>query len=178
MKRRILAACAVLALAACEKKESTTVASLHSENGVTQVASLNMTDYAVRAALGNNTSTAAYVAIHNGGNTPDTLLSASCACAGKATLHTMTMSGSVMQMAEKTGGFVIRPGETLTFAPGGNHIMLEDLTTRPADGTTEAVTLVFEKAGPVTLQMPVSNTPLAGQKTQDSQKDAMSGMKM
>jgi len=167
MKKLMLAGVAVLALAGCHKSEtqSTTVTSAHSENGATQVASLRLTDYAVRAALGNNTSTAAYVTIHNQGNTDDTLLSASCACAARATLHTMTMKGNVMEMAEKTGGFVIRPGDTLTFAPGGNHIMLEDLTTRPADGTTEAVTLVFEKAGPVTVQMPVSIAPLAGKKT-------------
>jgi len=39
--------------------------------------------------------------------------------------------------------------------------MLENLTQRPKEGDTVNLTLVFEKAGPITLAMPVSNTPLA-----------------
>ena len=172
MKRVIVAAVAVLMLAGCQKPVAPAATESHAVSGEVHVGALDLTDYAMRAALGNNSATAAYVTIRNGGTADDTLLSASCACAAKASLHTMTMKDGVMDMAEKPEGFVIHAGETLVFAPGGNHIMLQDLTTRPADGTTEAVTLVFQKAGPVTVQMPVSNTPLADKKTD------MAGMKM
>ena len=79
-----------------------------------------------------------------------------------------------MDMGEVKNGFVIKPGEALVFAPGGNHIMLEGLTGRPQEGQTIDVTLQFEKAGKVTLAMPVSGTPLAGA----DPHDGMAGMSM
>ncbi|MBW8880603.1 MAG: copper chaperone PCu(A)C, partial [Asticcacaulis sp.] len=114
-----------------------------------------------------NPNTAAYVTIKNGGELPDRLVSAHCDCAGTATLHEMVMKGDAMDMREPEGGFTIAPGQTLTFAPGGNHIMLSDLTNRPAEGQIVNLTLTFEKAGPVTLAMPVSNTPLARKDASD-----------
>jgi copper(I)-binding protein len=163
MRAIIVLGLACLTLTACEKveKRTTTIASSSDASGVVTQSNLSMTDYAMRAALGNNPYTAAYVTITNKGNTNDRLLSAACDCATTTTLHTMKMNGSTMEMAVAKNGFVIRSGETLTFAPGGNHIMLENLTHRPVEGETVNVTLVFEKAGPVTLPMPVSNTPLA-----------------
>lgn len=163
MKTIIILGLACLALAACEKVEKHTAAESKASSArwVVDRSGLSMTDYAMRAALGNNPNTAAYVTITNKGNTSDRLLSAACECAAATTLHTMKMNGSTMEMAEAKDGFVIRSGDTLVFTPGGNHIMLENLTHRPVEGETVNVTLVFEKAGPVTLPMPVSNTPLA-----------------
>ncbi|ESQ93520.1 hypothetical protein ABAC460_00190 [Asticcacaulis sp. AC460] len=162
MKAAAVLALSLLALAACGKAEHhTTVASTSNVNGVITNTKVLMTDYAMRAALGNNPNTAAYVTIKNGGDKPEKLLSAACACAAKATFHEMTMKDGVMSMSEKTDGFEIKPGETLVLAPGGNHIMLEGLTDRPAEGQTVNVTLTFDGAGPVTLGMPVSNAPLA-----------------
>ena len=152
-----------LSLAACEKveKRTTSISSASDASGVITQSSLSMTDYAMRAALGNNPNTAAYVTITNKGNSDDRLISAACDCATTTTLHTMKMTGTTMEMAEAKDGFIIRSGDTLVFKPGGNHIMLENLTHRPVEGETVNVTLVFEKAGPVTLPMLVSNTPLA-----------------
>ncbi|WP_031237943.1 copper chaperone PCu(A)C [Asticcacaulis sp. AC466] len=166
MKKFAVAAVACLSLAgmsACEKVEKTTTRVEKSTdiNGVVKKSSLEMTNYAMRSALGNNPNTAAYVTITNKGNSEDQLISASCTCAATTTLHTMKMNGSVMEMAEAKDGFVIKSGETITFVPGGNHIMLENLTERPQAGQTVDVTLAFKNAGPVTLHMPVSDTPLA-----------------
>jgi copper(I)-binding protein len=164
---------ATLTLTACEKveKHTTTVSTSSDVNGTVTLQSLSLTGYAMRAALGNNPNTAAYVTITNKGNTDDRLISAACECATTTTLHTMKMTGSTMEMAEAKDGFVIRSGDTLVFAPGGNHIMLEKLTQRPAAGETVNLTLVFEKAGPITVAMPVSNTPLA----KTGEMDDMSG---
>lgn len=161
MKAAAVLALSLLALAACEGKQTTTAASYSNVNGVITNTKVLMTDYAMRAALGTNPNTAAYVTIKNGGDKPEKLLSAACACAAKATLHEMTMKDGVMAMDEKPDGFEIKPGETLVLAPGGNHIMLEGLTDRPAEGQTVNVVLTFDSAGPVTLGMPVSNAPLA-----------------
>lgn len=164
MRKIHIAALVVLALAGCQAKETRTTTVSHSSdvNGVVTKNAVTMSDYAMRAALGNNPNTSAYVTIKNTGTTDERLVAATCACAEKVGLHSMTMSGGMMTMNEESNGFVIRAGETLVFAPGGNHIMLQNLTVRPKDGDTQAVTLMFEKAGPVTLLMPVSNEPLPG----------------
>jgi copper(I)-binding protein len=119
-----------------------------------------LTAFAMRAALGANPNTSAYVTVSNEGTVPDRLLSASCTCADRVTLHTMTMSGGMMRMHEITDGFVIAPGQVLSFAPGGDHIMLEGLKDPPRDGDHREVILTFEKAGPITVSMPVSDAPL------------------
>lgn len=129
---------------------------------------LTLKDYAVRAALGVNPNTAAYVTVVNKGNVADRLLSVTCACAAKATLHTTTTTNGMVQMNE-VAGFDIAPGSTLILAPGGNHIMLEGLTDHPKDGDSETLILTFAKAGAVTIKAPVSNDPSGGD---------MSGMKM
>lgn len=170
MNKLVIAVFAVFALTACGKTEEhkTTVASVSNVNGVMTSSKLVMSDYAMRAALGTNPNTAAYVKIENKGETTDRLVSAHCDCAKTATLHEMIMKGEAMEMSEPQGGFVLAPGQTVVFAPGGNHIMLSDLVTRPAEGQVVNVTLTFEKAGPVTLAMPVSNAPLAKKDVSDS----------
>ena len=127
-------------------------------NGQTTKISIDMSDYAMRPALGNNTTTAAYVTVANRGDQPERLMGAACTCAGRVSLHTMSMKDGVMNMAEQPDGFVIAPGETLVFTPGGNHIMLEDLKTRPQEGQIETLTLFFDKAGTMSLLIPVTNT--------------------
>ncbi|MFT3998207.1 MAG: copper chaperone PCu(A)C [Asticcacaulis sp.] len=131
-------------------------------NGVKTVNRLELSHYAVRAALGQNPNTAAYVTVKNTGQTDDRLISAACDCAETVELHTMKMDGDKMMMSAMPEGFVIKAGETLELKPGGNHIMLLGLKTRPADGGVQSLTLTFEKAGPVTIEAAVSNTPLSG----------------
>ena len=155
-----------LVLAACHQSTATFSGS-HIETKVEKTTDINgqktrisvsLTNYAMRPALGNNTTTAAYVTIANRGDQPERLMGAACACAGRVSLHTMSMKDGVMNMAEQPDGFVIAPGETITFTPGGNHIMLEDLKTRPQEGQIETLTLLFDKAGTVSLLIPVTNT--------------------
>jgi len=181
MREVLIVAVAMLVLTGCNSRTETsksvtrdgqttaTTKVTKNDNGVHS--GLKFTNYAVRAALGVNPNTAAYVAIENTGQTPDRLVSASCVCAKTASLHTMSMNGTMMEMGEAKNGFAIAPGQTLTLKPGGDHIMLMGLTGHPQDGDFVDVTLNFEKAGAITLHMPVSTTPLAS----DGQ---MSGMKM
>lgn len=160
MKRLAVLTLAVLTLAACDGKSTTTVSHSSNINGVVTSSTITMSDYAMRAALGNNPNTGAYVTIRNTGTEPDRLVSASCECAASTELHSMSTKDGVMEMAEMKNGFVIAPGETLVLKPGGNHIMLMGLKIRPQDGSKVDVKLTFEKAGEITLAMPVSNTPL------------------
>lgn len=183
----VVVAAAALMVSGCNSQ--TEVSKSVSENGQTsattqvsindngQHSGLKFTDYAVRAALGTNPNTAAYVTITNTGKTPDRLVSASCACAKQVSLHTMRMNGSMMEMGDAKDGFALAPGQTISLKPGGDHIMLNNLTQRPQDGDAVDVTLNFEKAGAIVLHMPVSVAPLSA--SGDSQTSGqMSGMKM
>lgn len=160
MKKLLAIGFATFALAACDAKQSTTVTHASDINGVVTKSSMRLTDYALRAALGNNTTTAAYVTITNTGTVADRLVSASCDCAASAGLHTMEMKDGVMEMGEAKDGFAIAPGQSIVFAPGGNHIMLQGVSAHPKEGDTVKMTLTFEKAGAIVVEMPVSNAPL------------------
>ena len=50
---------------------------------------------------------------------------------------------------------VIEPGDTLTAAPGGLHLMLVDLKKPLVKGTTVPLVLTFQDAGEVTLQLKI-----------------------
>jgi len=56
-----------------------------------------------------------------------------------------------MKMRLIEGGVPISTGEKLVLAPGGLHVMLMGLNTILAAGSQHNITLVFEKAGEVTL---------------------------
>lgn len=100
---------------------------------------------------------AAYVTIENRGNTPDRLIGASAAIAGKTEIHTMTMEGGVMKMRE-AGEIMIAPGTTVVMQPGdGYHIMLLGLKKPLKTGEQFPLTLHFEKAGKVKVAVEVSD---------------------
>jgi copper(I)-binding protein len=46
---------------------------------------------------------------------------------------------------------VVKAGETLRFAPGGRHVMLLQLSKKPAIGESVPVRLRFRGAGDITL---------------------------
>jgi copper(I)-binding protein len=165
--KRVFAILCFSLLAACHPgprpggTAKTTVTQETRADGMVTHNAIELTAYAMRPTLGNNTTTAAYVTIRNSGDVADRLVSASCTCATAATLHTMTMKDGVMEMAEQKDGFVIAPGQSIAFAPGGNHIMLEG-AKGIAEGSHQEIVLHFEKAGDVKLSVPVTNDIPAG----------------
>jgi hypothetical protein len=67
----------------------------------------------------------------------------------------MTMEGGVMKMRPVEGGLEIKPGETVTLAPAGFHMMLVKLKHPLEAGQTVKATLKFDKAGTVDVDYPV-----------------------
>ncbi|PWC86167.1 hypothetical protein TSH100_13585 [Azospirillum sp. TSH100] len=96
----------------------------------------------------------AYLSLTNTGTTEDHLVAASTPAAGKAELHTHLNENGVMKMRE-VPPIAIAPGETVTFAPGGLHIMLLGLKQPLEKGARIPMTLRFEKAGSVEVQIAV-----------------------
>lgn len=89
--------------------------------------------------------------------TDDRLLSVSTAAAARAEVHEMSTGGGVMTMRELTAGLPLPAGQETALQPGGNHIMLMQVTSALAAGDTVALTLTFEKAEPVTISARVGN---------------------
>jgi len=106
-----------------------------------------------RAALQGRTS-AAYMTIENTTDTLDRLVAAASPVARVVELHTHILDGGVMRMRPVTA-IEVNPGEPTVLRPGGLHIMLIDLARPLRQGETIPLTLRFERAGEVTVQVPV-----------------------
>jgi copper(I)-binding protein len=90
-----------------------------------------------------------------GGSANDRLLSASAGVAKMVELHTMEMDGNVMRM-RAIDAIAIPAGATVELKPGGNHVMFMGLTQTLKAGERFPLTLRFEKAGEVKVEMQVA----------------------
>ena len=104
----------------------------------------------------NAPTVAAYFVVHNNGKTPDRLLSVSTPVAGKAELHEHRHENGLMKM-QQVQNVDIPPGGEVVFAPMGYHVMLLELKDKSTlvDGQRFPLTLHFEKAGNVTVEVAV-----------------------
>jgi copper(I)-binding protein len=109
-----------------------------------------------RASIGEATSGVVYLRLVNRATRPDRLLGASTPAAARADLHTTKRDGDVIKM-RRLEALAIAAGETVAFAPGGAHIMLSGLKAPLREGDSFALTLRFEAAGPVTVEVPVKS---------------------
>jgi len=96
-----------------------------------------------------------FLKITNTGTTPDRLISASSPGAEIVQVHEMKMDGSVMRMREVEKGLEIPPVGSVTLAPGGYHLMMMGLKAPFKQGASVPVTLVFEKAGKIDVELAV-----------------------
>ena len=96
-----------------------------------------------------------YVTLKNTGRTPDRLIGATLPVAPNGEVHTMSMSGGMMHMRRLDDGLEIKPGETVTLEPGGNHLMFLKPTAQIKEGESVKGTLSFAKAGTVAVTFAV-----------------------
>ncbi len=108
----------------------------------------------------NAPTVAAYFIIHNGGKTADRLLSVDSPIAPTAELHEHVMQGDLMKM-QQVPNVAIPAGGNVTFAPMAYHVMLMNPTDRSllTDGKRFPLTMHFEKAGDVTVEVAVQKKP-------------------
>ncbi|MDN4547836.1 MULTISPECIES: copper chaperone PCu(A)C [unclassified Pseudomonas] len=104
----------------------------------------------------NAPTVAAYFIIHNSGNSADRLLSVDSPISGEAQLHEHVMKNDLMKM-QPVPSVDIPAGGNVTFAPMAYHVMLVNLKDRSllTDGKRFPMTLHFEKAGDVTVEVAV-----------------------
>ena len=110
-----------------------------------------------RATPGGAEVGGGYLTIENKGTAPDKLLGGSSPAAAEIEVHEMAMKNDVMTMRPVSGGLSIPPGQTITFAPGGYHIMMMGLKAPLKQGDRVPMTLQFEKAGKVNVTLDVQS---------------------
>lgn len=113
-----------------------------------------------RATAPGATNGAAYFRVVNGGSA-DRLLSARAGVSARVELHTHTMRGGMMQM-HAVPAVEIPAGGRVEFAPGGLHVMLIGLGAPLTDGAVVPLTLEFERAGALRIDVPVRREAPAG----------------
>lgn len=106
---------------------------------------------------------AAFFTIMNHGAADDRLVAASSDSAKRVELHTHLEDDSgVVRMRPIEDGIAVQAGGEHALERGGDHVMFMGLDAPFEDGTTISVTLTFEKAGDVTLEIPVDNDRKTG----------------
>lgn len=86
--------------------------------------------------------------------TPDRLIKVETPVAGKAEIHTLLIENDMMMM-RSVDVFPLPPGGSISFSPQGPHIMMMELRQPLVVGEKFPMTLVFEKAGSVEIEVPV-----------------------
>lgn len=106
---------------------------------------------------------AAFMEIMNKGEADDQLIEVRSGAAAKVQLHTHKESGDgVMKMMHVEEGLPVPAGGTRMLKRGGDHIMFMGLNQELNHGDVLKVTLVFEKAGEVEIDVPVDLERKAG----------------
>ena len=103
---------------------------------------------------------AGYVEIRNSGKEADRLVAASSPAAARVELHVMSRDGGVMKMRE-SAGFEMPPRKHLTLKPSGPHLMLVGLKQPLLKGQHIPLTLRFERAGEVRVELEVQSSGAA-----------------
>lgn len=106
-----------------------------------------------RATPATALSGGGFLTITNTGTTPDRLVAARSTVSSKVEVHEMKMEDNVMKMRELDKGLEIPAGATVALKPGGYHIMFMGLKAPIAKDAMVPVTLVFEKAGSIDVQL-------------------------
>lgn len=85
---------------------------------------------------------------------PDTLVAASTTVADHIEMHASSEENGMMKM-RPLAPLELKAGQPFSFAPGGAHFMLMDLRQPLVAGMSFPMTLEFQRAGAVTVQVQV-----------------------
>ncbi|SFR55168.1 hypothetical protein SAMN04488073_2720 [Marinobacter gudaonensis] len=98
-----------------------------------------------------------YMAISNTGDTTVTLVGARSTRAAHVSIHESRTQDGVMRMERLSAGLEIPAGETVTLKPHGYHLMLEKLTRPLQEGESIPLTLEFEGADDIAVELKVES---------------------
>lgn len=111
---------------------------------------LSATDAWVRVIPGAEVA-AAYLTLHNGSGVPVTIVGVRSPLAGMAMIHETQLSGMQSSMRARAQ-LVVAAGATVSFAPGGLHVMLHQLSRALQPGDEVPLVLLLEGGGTLAVQ--------------------------
>ncbi len=114
--------------------------------------SVRLSDAWARASVLASRPVASYLTIESA--VEDRLLGVTTPVAGHVMIHVVEKDGDVSRM-KHIETLEVPTGERITLAPGGMHLMLMGLQDKLSEGTTFPVTLSFENAGEITVEVSV-----------------------
>ncbi len=118
-----------------------------------------------------------YLAITNMGKETDHLVGGSTPISSRFEVHEMKMENGIMKMRPVQVGIEIKPGQTVTLAPNGYHVMFVGLKEQLKQGDHFKATLDFAKAGKVDVDFTIESIG-AMNASGSTGGDSMDGMKM
>ena len=145
--RVVLAAFGVLVLSAC------------SGGGADSDAAVRVTDAWCRPSPVGAQTGACFLKLR--AKATETLTSVASPASSTVQIHSVTTEDGQMRMQEMTNGLALPAGQTVTLAPGGDHIMLMGLIDPLTEGEVVSLTLGFTNAEPMTVQAEVKPPPPA-----------------
>lgn len=122
------------------------------------VGKISITGISSRVVLDNG---AVYMTIRNSGDTPDALVKASASIAGTTELHQTVTEGNTTRM-EPVQSIEIPAGGQVVLKKGGLHVMMMKVQPGIKVGDKFSLTLTFERAGSVTLEVAVAEIAESG----------------
>jgi copper(I)-binding protein len=121
-----------------------------------QLRSLHIDHPFARATPPGARSGGVFLSVENQGTKTDRLVTVSTPAAATAGLHQMVLDAGVMRM-RAIAGIDVKPGDRLVLQPGGYHVMLTDLKRPLQAGDHFPLTLGFEKAGSIEVDVEVES---------------------
>ena len=100
-----------------------------------------------------------YMVLDNRGPADDRLVSAASPVAQTVTMHRTEVRDGIARMLPQEAGIAIPAHGSVSLEPGGYHLMLGRLKAPLALGQTVPLTLTFERAGAVTVELRVERRP-------------------
>jgi periplasmic copper chaperone A len=151
---------AAVTLTACSERVTETPATAVADAAMTGVIpdsqGVVVTDAQSRPTPPLATVGVAYLSITNHGTTPDRLLSANTPVAARIELHANSTEGDMARM-RPVEALELSPHQTAIMDPGGMHFMLTDLAAPLIVGEHFPLTLMFESAGEITVDVLVQD---------------------
>ena len=120
-----------------------------------------------KATIGADRPAVFYVEITNGGSTDDALIGITTPAANMPMLHETVVTDGIASMPHAMS-IPVPAGATVVLSPGGYHGMLMGLATALKEGDRFPVTLTFENAGEVTIDVDVLSLRAEGSDCSDA----------
>ena len=121
-------------------------------------ADITVEDAYARSSTPSSPTGAAFMILMNSGDEDDRLIAATSDVARTVELHTHEEDANgVMRMLTIEDGIVVPAGGSHAMKRGGDHVMFMGLKAPLVQGEDISVTLTFEKAGDIEVEIPVDH---------------------